>query len=308
MSSSSLPFHPFKVSATTISSEEVFHSSSTWCNKNAFTWFIWNLDFSSFIWFPWCFSWKRHWTASPFPLFLWQLGFYGLTSFLLQSPQNGLSVTCLYLAMLERIVVNQYLVESAYMLKAKFWLKYPIEVFCRKDTDTEILSTDTEKSSLLAAFQSSKAALIYSLSLVAVNRLNQRAVHILVSPDVKWLLCQNGVYILLKSSDTMLQDHVYFKDVVWVMCLHFACLLHNFEIQPLWVELSCIKVSYWDCNLFRFLKQISLLYMLEADTMLLWSLDVPSRMHCMYVSSCCTLLWVHILHIGLFSLQASAQC
>lgn len=72
-----------------------------------------------------------------------------------------------------------------------------------------MLSTDTEKGSLLAAFQSSKAAFIYSLFVVAVNRLNQRrAVPILVSPDVKWLLCQNGVYILFKSSYTKLQDTV----------------------------------------------------------------------------------------------------
>lgn len=78
--------------------------------------------------------------------------------------------------MLERTIVNQNLVESAYMLKAKFQLKYPIEFFLRKDT--EILSADTKEGSLLAAFQSSEAAFVYSLSLVAVNRLNQRALHI----------------------------------------------------------------------------------------------------------------------------------
>lgn len=90
----------------------------------------------------------------------------------------------------ERTIMNQNLVESAYMLKAKFQLKYPIEFFLRKDR--EILSADTKESSFLAAFQSSEAAFIYSLSLVAVNRLNQRALHILVSPSVKWLLCQTG--------------------------------------------------------------------------------------------------------------------
>lgn len=48
------------------------------------------------------------------------LGFYGLTSFLLQSPESGIGATRLYLAMLERLVMFQYLVQSAYMLKAKF--------------------------------------------------------------------------------------------------------------------------------------------------------------------------------------------
>lgn len=57
---------------------------------------------------------------SLFSSFYASLGFYGFTSFLVQSPESGVGVTCLYLAMLERIVMFQYLVQSAYMLEAKF--------------------------------------------------------------------------------------------------------------------------------------------------------------------------------------------
>lgn len=39
---------------------------------------FWTWNFSSFILFPW----KRNWKASPFLLCVWQLGFYGPTSFL----------------------------------------------------------------------------------------------------------------------------------------------------------------------------------------------------------------------------------
>jgi len=75
------------------------------------------------------------------------------------------------------------------------------------------------------------------------------------------------------------------------MCSHFASLLHNFEIQPLQVELNRINLSYWDCSSLRFLAQIPLFYTLKAHTVLLCSLDVPSCIHCMCKCSCCALLW-----------------
>lgn len=183
------------------------------------------------------------------------------------------------------------------MLKATSQTRYPIGL---SSGNTLIQRySDNENSSCLAAFPSSKAAFIYSLSLVAVSRLNQRTFHILASPDVKLHLHQNRVYVLLVSSYTRLQDmytvgaQLGLSDVL-AFCSPFA--------QPLWEEFKT-GVGTAAHSSFLFI-QISYICTSEADTMPLCYLDNPGYMHCMHACSTSQRYerQVHMLYTKLYSL------
>lgn len=94
--------------------------------------FFWTWNFSSFI----CFPWKRHWRASPFLLCLWQLGFYEPTSFLLKVLR--ISVTCLYLAMVECIIMA---VPGGISIHA--WSQILAEIIDRYDSQESFWYRDT---------------------------------------------------------------------------------------------------------------------------------------------------------------------
>lgn len=143
------------------------------------------------------------------------------------------------------------------MLKATSQTRYPIGL---SSGNTLIQRySDNENSSCLAAFPSSKAAFIYSLSLVAVNRLNQRTFHILASPDVKLHLHQNRVYVLLVSSYTRLQDmytvgaQLGLSDVL-AFCSPFAQLCNS-------ATLGRIQDWCWYCSSFKLLMYTNILHM-----------------------------------------------